>query len=229
MEFTVTKSTGLPFASHLGPLVVGPRSRRTIKMASTVGLGLLVMTGCTAPQIVMGGAASVGVMAADERSVGTVIDDATIEADISRRYFDYHVDDLFRPVNVEVKEGRVLLTGTVKNTNLAIEAVKRAWQSDGVREVINEIEIGERGDVGDYTRDAWIATQLRSDLLFDKEVYALNYTIEVENATVYLIGLAQDQTELDRVVEHARTIRRVRKVVSYVRLKDDPRRKRESE
>lgn len=203
--------------------------RRAAKRTAAAGLGLLALAGCTAPEIVMGGAATVGVMAADERSVGTVIDDATIEADISRRYFDYHVDNLFRPVSVEVNEGRVLLTGTVKNTELAIEAVKLAWQADGVREVINEIEVGEGGDVGDYARDAWIATQLRSDLLFDKEIYALNYNIEVENATVYLIGLAQDQAELDRVVEHARTVPRVRKVVSYVRLKDDPRRKQETE
>lgn len=216
-------------STRLTPKRGSDSMRRARGLAALAGLGLLTLAGCSAPEIVMGGAATVGVMAADERSVGTVIDDTTIKADISRRYFDYHVDNLFRPVSIEVNEGRVLLTGTVKTTELAIEAVRLAWQAEGVREVINEIKVGEGGGIGDYARDTWIATQLRSDLLFDKEIYSLNYNIEVEDGTVYLIGLAQDQEELDRVIEYARNVPRVRKVISYVRLKDDPRRKQEIE
>jgi osmotically-inducible protein OsmY len=41
----------------------------------------------------------------------------------------------------------------------------------------------------------------------------------VENGVVYLMGIAQDRAELDRVVDHARNIGLVTKVVSYVRIK----------
>ena len=40
------------------------------------------------------------------------------------------------------------------------------------------------------------------------------------NGTVYLIGVAQSQKELDRVRDHARQIRYVRRIVSHVRIKE---------
>ncbi len=46
--------------------------------------------------------------------------------------------------------------------------------------------------------------------------------IEAVNGAVYLMGVAQDQGELDRVVAHAKDLAYVRQVVNYVRLKDDP-------
>ena len=36
------------------------------------------------------------------------------------------------------------------------------------------------------------------------------------------MGIAQDQAEIDRVTTHARQVRYVRRVVSHVRLKNDP-------
>jgi osmotically-inducible protein OsmY len=64
--------------------------------------------------------------------------------------------------------------------------------------------------------------QLKSKLVVDQEVLSLNYSIEAVNGAVYLMGVAQDQSELDRVVAHAKDLAYVRQVVSYVRLKDDP-------
>ena len=48
---------------------------------------------------------------------------------------------------------------------------------------------------------------------------AINYSVETVNGTIYLIGIAQNQEELDRVIAHARTIEYVRKVVDHVRVK----------
>ena len=55
----------------------------------------------------------------------------------------------------------------------------------------------------------------------------INYTIETVNRIVYLMGIAQDQAEIDRVTTHARQVRYVRRVVSHVQLKNDPHRKSE--
>ena len=41
---------------------------------------------------------------------------------------------------------------------------------------------------------------------------------------IYIIGIAQTTAELDKVIGHARRINNVKKVVSHVMLKDDPRR-----
>jgi osmotically-inducible protein OsmY len=67
-------------------------------------------------------------------------------------------------------------------------------------------------------------TELRSRLLFAKNIQSVNYSIEAVNGTVYLLGVAQDQAELDRVLDVARNVNYVRRVVSHVLMKDDPRR-----
>ncbi len=89
-------------------------------------------------------------------------------------------------------------------------------------EVINEIEVKDKSSLTDSAQDIWIATQLKAKILIDSEVSSINYSIETVNGIVYLIGIAQNQAELDRVTNHARNIRYVEKVVSYVRLPKAP-------
>jgi osmotically-inducible protein OsmY len=182
----------------------------------------LLGSGCTGALI--GAGATAGVTIAQERSVGDAIDDATIHVDIGRRLFEKH-ESLFRRVGIEVVEGRVLLTGTVPKPENRIDAVRIAWTVDGVREVINEIEVTDKTGVIDYAKDVWITTQLRTKMLTDTQVSDINYNIETVNGVIYLMGIAQGQNELDRVTNYAREISGVRQVKSHVRLKDDPRRR----
>jgi osmotically-inducible protein OsmY len=72
----------------------------------------------------------------------------------------------------------------------------------------------------DSAQDIWIATQLKTKLLVDSEVSSINYSIETVNQVVYLMGVAQSQAEIDRVIGHAKNISYVRRVVNYVRVKD---------
>ena len=70
-------------------------------------------------------------------------------------------------VDVEVHEGRVLLAGRVPKRAQRVEAVRLAWQVDGVTQVINEIQVAEPEDVGDYMHDIWLAQELHAVLLVD--------------------------------------------------------------
>ena len=54
--------------------------------------------------------------------------------------------------------------------------------------------------------------------MFDRDIQSVNYTIDTVQGMVYLMGVAQNQAELNRVVERARTIPDVKQVVSYVKL-----------
>lgn len=179
----------------------------------------LALQGCVAAAV--GGAATVGVAAAQERSMADAVDDATIYATVNHQLLQKDVK-LYTKVGIEVVEGRVLLTGKVSKPEHRIEAVRLTWQADGVKEVINEIQVTDKDGITDFARDAWISTQLKTKLLFDKQISAINYNIETVNKVVYIIGIAQDQNELSRATNHARTIPHVRKVVSHVRLKDAP-------
>lgn len=180
-----------------------------------------LLTGCV--PVVIGAAAGTGYVATQERTVGRAVDDATIKAGILHRFTDSDVAGLLTKVSTEVTEGRVLLTGSVLHQETAIEAVTQVWRVKGVKEVINEIQVSDKGGVKNYATDTWITTQIKSRLLVTKYIRSTNYNIETVNNVVYIIGLAQNQQELDNVMQIARTTQYVQQVISHVILKTDPR------
>jgi len=126
--------------------------------------------------------------------------------------------DMRRRLDVTVENGRVLLTGRAADPDQRVEAVRLAWQVDGPTEVINEIQVDNQSGLTDSAADLVITTRLRTRLLTDREISSGNFSIETVNGTIYLIGRARSQQELDRVLSHAREIPRVRRVVNYVRI-----------
>lgn len=183
---------------------------------------LLTLTGCF--PLVLGAASESAVVVSQERSVGGAVDDAGILLKIKQRFLEKDVNDLLSNVEVKSVEGRVLLTGNVNLPETQITAVDITWQVPGVKEVINEIQINDKSGLGNYAQDVWISTQVRSKLLFTKGIRSVNYSVITVNKTVYLMGIAQDQAELDKVTYVASTVSYVQKVISYVRLKSDARR-----
>ena len=180
--------------------------------------GSLSLSGCA--ELLIGAAATTGVAIAEERSVGDAVDDLTIRAELNHLFFQDDVE-LFGDVSFSVIEGRVLLKGSVPTPDDRIRALRLAWQAAGVREVINELQVADDSGILDYARDTWISAQLKGKLLVDGDVLSINYSVETVNGTVYLLGIAQDEVELARVTEHARSIEDVKRVVSHVVLKDD--------
>ena len=182
---------------------------------------LLILTPLAGCAAAVGGGATVGVAAVSERGIKIRAIDLKIEAAILKEFLVAEIKSL-AVIDVEVYEGRVLLTGTTTDTKLADKAVALAWKATGVAEVINEVQLNKPGTATNYAKDTWITTQLTAKLTFDEEVLSINYAIETVNGVVYLIGIAQDQAEVDRVVAHAGNIRFVRRVVNHVRIKKPP-------
>lgn len=184
---------------------------------------LLAAAGCTQEGVIAGAGGAAGVAATQERGFAAAVEDTVIALDINRRWLA-HDADLFRRLDVQVTEGRALLTGLVATPEARIEAVRIAWQAEGVREVINEIQVAAGSGWSNFVRDALIANELRTKLLLDRRIRSINYSVESVNNVVYLMGIAQDAAELARAIDHARDVPHVRKVVSHVRLKGDPER-----
>ncbi len=165
-----------------------------------------------------------GSLIAQERTVGQIVDDTSIFWRIKHAYLNENAQDLLAGVNVEVIESRVHLTGAVDTQETRIEAVKLAWQATGVTEVINEVIVKGRSEktLKELFASRWIKTQVSGQLLFNKEVKSANYSIEVVEGTVYLMGIAQNTAELDLVTNIASKVKGVNKVISHVRLKGNP-------
>ena len=169
--------------------------------------------------VAVGAGAAVGVAAAQEKGVSAAADDVRIRAEINGLWLQTD-ENLLYDIELQVQERRVLLTGSVEDPELRLKAVRLCWQVDGVEEVINEVEISDKSGFTNYTRDAQISTELRSTMLVDQDIRSINYSIETVNQTIFLMGVARSQDELDRVIDHARNIEYVRRVRNYVRVKE---------
>jgi osmotically-inducible protein OsmY len=192
------------------------------KIPFALTFACLCLSGCAT--LLIGAGTETAVVAAQERSVGNAVDDTGILLSIKTLYAKHDAKDLLANVEVKSVEGRVLLTGNVDKVDSQIEAVRLAWQVSGVKEVINEIQINDQSGIWNYTKDVWISSQVRTRLLFGKKIKSINYSVITVNQVVYLMGVAQDQDELDRATNVASTTSYVQRVVSYVRLKDDQKR-----
>jgi len=177
------------------------------------------LSGCTG--LAIGAGATLGVAAAQEGGIQGAASDTAIKVQIADAWFRRDVE-MYRRLGVTVKEGRVLVTGTLPLPDDRVEAIRLVWQVDGVQQVINEIRVDDQGaTLGSYAADAWITGQVKTLLVFDKQVQSVNYTVETVAGTVYLMGIGQNQSELARAINHARNTRGVKNVVSYVRLRSE--------
>jgi osmotically-inducible protein OsmY len=193
--------------------------RNSVVRISAAILTAVSLSGCVGAAV--GAGATVGVAAMDDRGVQGVARDAGLATRVRGKWLNYDLetgDTLAVDGSVKVYNRRAMLTGTVKTEDTRATAVRLTWEVDGIEEVINELGVGDTS-LTDSAVDSWISAQLTTKLTFDKDVQAINYIIETENAVVYLIGTAQSQAELDRVTGHARAIGRVRDVVNHVRVK----------
>lgn len=184
-------------------------------------LSALSLSACTPIGAATGAGAAVGVSAAQEGGIRGTTRDVSIAAQINDLWFKHDIE-MFRKLNLTVDQGRVLVTGVVQDPEHRVEAIRLAWQAEGVRQVINEVRVEDSDGIKGYAQDVWISTRLRTAITLDRDIQSLNYTIDTVKGVIYLMGVAQSQDELNQVIEHARTIPNVVRVVSYVKQAGEP-------
>ena len=197
-------------------------------LTTTVILGVLAhfLQGCSPTGTVLGAGARTGLALAEDRPVEEIWRDTLLKVTINKKLLETSFSETFWSLNTTIFEGRVLVTGNVKNTTLRDQVSQIVWGVKGVREVLNEIEIQETNTVTQIARDKFIQTSLQARMLGDKIVSDINYKMIAHNNVLYIIGVAQSQAELEKVVAHARAIRYVKRFVNYIWLADNPSRSR---
>ena len=179
----------------------------------------LALGGC--PAAIVGGIAAAGgagYAANQERGTGGSVDDFTIKTNIESAWIQTN-PLMQRDLNVTVYEGRTLLTGTAPTPEFKAQGKEVASRVPGVRAVYDEIEVAPGEGAWQSAKDTWITSRVRSELAFNPNVRSVNYTIETVNQSVYLIGSARSQAELDIATTVARTTPDVKRVVSYVEIR----------
>ena len=165
-------------------------------------------------------------VAFDPRSVGTQVDDSIMQKNLSARILLLDKKYLLS-VNSKVLDGRIFLTGKVDNPEEKLKLTKMAWEISGTRSVRNDIKIKEEFDFKQSAKDILITSQLRTALIFNKNIKATNYQIDTYKKKIYVYGIAITSDEKDEVIKEAKEILDVKDVIASILLVNDLRIKKD--
>jgi len=169
----------------------------------------------------IGTAASIGVYAVQDRTIGEGIDDASASNQIKMRLLAAD-SAAFREVDVEVAGGMALLSGAAPTAEHRQAAETIAHSVGTVDTIYNEIFVGPRSSFMRSAQDEMITAQIRTRLAASPTVHAINVNIETFHGNVYLMGTARSEHELQRAAEIASIVGGVRRVVSFMQVRQPP-------
>ena len=189
-----------------------------IKFIIVILIGI-ILSGCVgvSSQGIFGTGVSI---ALDPRTVGTQIDDSIMQKNLTGKMVIKDKKYLIS-VKSKVLDGRIFLTGKVDNPEEKLQLTKLAWEIKGARSVRNDIKIKEEFNFKRSAKDILITSQLRTALIFNKNIKATNYQIDTYKKKTYVYGIALTSEEKDLVISEAKEILDVEDVIASIILVED--------
>ena len=189
-----------------------------IKFILAILIGI-ILSGCVgvSSQGIFGTGVSI---ALDPRTLGTQIDDSIMQKNLTRKMVFKNKKYLLS-VKSKVLDGRIFLTGKVDNPEEKLLLTKLAWEIKGARSVRNDIKIKEGFNFKRSSKDILITSQLRTALIFNKNIKATNYQIDTYKKVIHIYGIAFTSEEKDLVISEAKEILDVEDVIASIILVED--------
>lgn len=151
-------------------------------------------------------------VANDRRTVGAQLDDQNADNAVA---FQWAKSDALKEqanLQVDVYNGVALLTGQAPNQALIDEAVKRAQDVDYLKKIHNQVRVATPIGAGTQANDIWLASKVRTKLVADERVPALQVKVVVQDSEVFLMGRLST-LEANAAVDIARNVTGVARVV----------------
>ena len=122
----------------------------------------------------------------------------------------------FTNVTVSVSHGKVLLAGYVDNQLERLEIIKNVWEINGVKEIFNEIEVGRSISVIDAAEDMVFETKVENRILFEEGIFSNNYSVDVVDGNVYVMGIASSIEEKNKLERFLRSMNDIKRLIFLV-------------
>tara|TARA_R110002110_G_scaffold383245_4_gene594675 strand:- start:35137 stop:35739 length:603 start_codon:yes stop_codon:yes gene_type:complete len=188
------------------------------KVAVIIPLVLSILNGCAA---VVASTAATGVMVAqDRRSTGTIVDDKGIEFKAVQAVHRSLSHEEKSRVSVTSYNNRVLLLGQAPSEQVKSKIEETVKRVANVKQLHNEMTIGEPTPLLSRTTDSVITTKIKSAMVFNKSFNPTRAKVITENGIVYLLGIVSPEEE-EIAVDIARHTKGVKKVVKIFEYKDE--------
>lgn len=183
-----------------------------IKLLVSIGVASVILSGCIAAPILVGGAAvTTASVATDRRTAGSIVSDEVIEKRVG-----YDISQALgktpNHITVTSYEGLVLLTGEVGTEEAKQDAEKIAKQNRDVKSVINALAVMEPTSVSTRLSDSLIATKVRTSIIGTSNISLNQMKVTVDRGVVYLMGIVTEQ-EAQLAAKTASEVSGVLKVV----------------
>ena len=184
-----------------------------------ISLTFLIFTSCVG--ISSTGIFGTGVsVALDPRSLGTQIDDSVMQKNLTARLLLRNKTYLLS-VKTKVLDGKIFLTGKVEDPEEKLQITKLAWETKGVRSVRSDIKIKEEFNFKQSAKDLLITSQLRTALIFNRQIKATNYQIDTYKKKIFIYGISLTADEKKEVIKEAKEILDVKDVIASIILVED--------
>jgi hyperosmotically inducible protein len=171
-------------------------------------VGLFCLSGCTA----------VYKAAVDERSLGAQVDDEKIEAAILAKFIG---DENIKALDLTAKsfEGNVYLVGEYESAAQQARAIAIVKEAEGVKSFTPYL-LPKKALASCGTSDNLrIRGEVEAKLIGDKSIWSTNVHVRVFQCRVVLMGVVGTAAETQKAVAHARGVKGVQDVKSYLRSK----------
>ena len=96
--------------------------------------------------------------------------------------------------------------------------MKEVWKIDGVKNVYNEMYLGSSPTFSERADDLLFETRIKNRLLFESGIYSNNYSVDVVNGNVYVMGTASNFGEKTKLENFLREMKDIKKLITIVSL-----------
>jgi len=111
------------------------------------------------------------------------------------------------------------LTGVVESKKEIERAIEIAKSVKGVKKIVNNLRVGKRS-IGSYLSDKEITARVKFKLIKDPELKALSIDVDTVNGIVTLTGVVENEYQKKKVIDHAKSVSGVKKIIDNLQIKD---------
>jgi hyperosmotically inducible periplasmic protein len=156
---------------------------------------------------------------APSTTVGTEIDDSVITTSVkSALLADADVKSF--DLKVETRKGNVQLSGFVDDQKQIDHAIAVTHGVAGVKDVENNVALkGAATTVGNKVDDTTITAKVKAALLGDTNIKSSDIAVVTRKNEVQLSGFVDNQGQMDRAIEVARSVEGVSGVANQMSIK----------
>ena len=170
---------------------------------------VIILQGCAAAAVI--GIAGTASVINDRRTVGSLIDDQSIESKAAIRIADAPTLSEQIHITTTSVNGTVLTVGQAPTIGLKNQALNMIKSIDGVVLFHDQVRISKPTSLATRTKDVWLTSKVKANLITNDKVDGTAVKVITENSEVFLMGLVT-ANEANIAVDVARNITGVKKV-----------------